>query len=61
MQITGGMCGLHEREGNVRREHAGLEMELGGMRGTIRREEGEWEFMWVLRVLPHPMPYLCVC
>ena len=77
MQITGGMCGLREREGNVQREHAGnvqrehagnvqrehagLETELGGMRGAIGREEGEQEFMWVLHVPPHPMPYLCMC
>ena len=58
MQITGRMCSLHEHEGNVPCEHVGLEKELGGMHGTVRREEGKWEFMWVL----HPILCLiCVC
>ena len=29
--------------------------------GTVGREEGEREFMWVLSAWPPPVPYLCVC
>ena len=61
MQITGGTCSLRKREGNVQREHVGLETELGGTHGAVGREEGEREFMWILHAPPHPVPYLCVC
>lgn len=43
--------GLREREEKVRRERAGLERELGRTRGAVGREEGEREFMYVLRYL----------